>query len=108
MATGTYRTNKGILNGLQINMSSEDLKKEATLTLSVGHLLIVWDILSNKFSAYQSKFTEEEKRAIWALEDLCETALTHNGIKALPEQEWNHLMAEATKLVQTVPVEFLD
>lgn len=50
-------------------MTDDNLVKEATIKLPVGHLIIVWDVLSNKFSECQNSysFTEEEKRAIFAL-----------------------------------------
>jgi hypothetical protein len=53
-------------------MINEELDKQATLYLPIGHLLVVWDILSNRLpkTLYKDEFTEEEKRAIWALEDL--------------------------------------
>jgi hypothetical protein len=91
-------------------MSGEDLTKEASIKLSVGHLLIVWDILSNKLSGspINNMFTEEEKRAIWALEDLCEQELVNNGITSKPEKEWNQLIGRATEFVKTIPAEFLD
>ena len=76
-----------------LNMSGKDLTKEVSLQLPVGHLLIIWDILSNKLagSPANCEFSEEEKRAIWALEDLCEQELINNGITARPEEEWNQL-----------------
>ncbi len=91
-------------------MSDEDLNKEASVKLSLGHLLIVWDILSNKLSCFPitDDFTEEEKRAIWALEDLCEQELVNNGIRSMSDKEWNQLIGEATEFVKTIPAEFLD
>jgi len=91
-------------------MSVEDLKKEVTIKLPIGHLLIVWDILSNKLSGapLNDEFTEEEKRAIWALEDLCEEELINSEITEKPEKEWNHLLEQATKFVKTIPADFLD
>ena len=91
-------------------MSVEDLKKEATIKLPVGHLLIVWNILSDKLSGapLNDEFTEEEKRAIWALEDLCEKELTNIEIAEKSDEEWNHLLEQATEFIKTIPVEFLD
>jgi hypothetical protein len=91
-------------------MDNEGLDKPATLYLPVGHLLVVWDILSNRLSEtpYKDEFTEEEKRAIWALEDLCEKELVRNGFGARPEEQWNKLINQATEFVKTIPVEFLD
>ncbi len=91
-------------------MGNEELDKTAAIHLPVGHLLVVWDILSNRLSetAYKDIFTEEEKRAIWALEDLCENELVRNGFGARPEQEWSELMSQATEFVKTIPAEFMD
>jgi len=91
-------------------MSDEELNKEVSVKLSLGHLLIVWDILSNKLSGapLNDEFTEEEKRAIWALEDLCEQELDNNGIRSKSDKEWNQLIEKATEFVKTIPTEFLD
>lgn len=91
-------------------MTNLNLQKEVTLTLSLGHLLMVWNILSNKVSCspFNHNFSEEEKRTIWALEDLCETGLINNGIESLPENEWNQLIESARDFVKTLPVEFVD
>lgn len=91
-------------------MSGEGLNKDVYVKLPIGHLLIVWDILSNKLSGspMNDKFTVEEKMAIWALEDLCEQELINSGITGKPEKEWNQLIEQATEFVKTIPVEFID
>lgn len=91
-------------------MDKKALKKLATLHIPIGHLLIVWSVLSNRLSETPCKnqLTEEEKRAIWALEDLCENELVRNGFGARSEFEWNKLMSQATEFVKTIPTEFLD
>lgn len=91
-------------------MTDDNLVKEATIKLPVGHLIIVWDVLSNKLLELQKSdgFTEEEKRAIWALEDLCEKELINNKITGRPENEWNELIDRAREFVKTIPVEFLE
>ncbi|MET0027613.1 MAG: hypothetical protein ABW101_08240 [Candidatus Thiodiazotropha sp.] len=91
-------------------MDNEKLDKPAMLQLPIGHLLVVWDILSNRLSetSYKDEFTEEEKRAIWALEDLCEAELVRNGIGARSQTDWDSLMQQATEFVKTIPAEFLD
>lgn len=91
-------------------MSKEIFESEATLKVAVGHLLVIWDVLANKASGSQflDQLTEEEKRAIWALQDLCESELAGIGMKPLPESEWNKLMCRARDFVRTIPVEFLD
>ena len=90
-------------------MNQDDLTKDATIQLSAGHLLVVWDVLANKAteSGLIDALTEEERRAIWALQDLCERSLTDAGICAKPETEWETLMKAAREHVKTVPVEFL-
>ena len=90
-------------------MNNKDLTKPTTLNLPAGHLLVVWDILANRLSdtPYKDEFTEEEKRAIWALEDLCENELIRNGFTERPEKEWDQLMKEATTFVKTIPADFL-
>jgi hypothetical protein len=91
-------------------MDNEGLDKPATLNLPVGHLLVVWDVLSNRLTEtpYKDEFSEEEKRAIWALEDLCEKELVRKGFVGRPEAEWNNLMNKAVEFVKAIPVEFLD
>ena len=90
-------------------MSDKDLNKEVLIKLPIGHLLIVWEVLSNKLSGSPDSdaFTEEEKRAMWALEDLCETELINNGITGKSDKEWDELVERATELVKALPCEFL-
>jgi hypothetical protein len=91
-------------------MSAETLTNEAVLKLSVGHLLSVWEILANKLSGtpFLDALDQDEKRAVWALEDLCEKALVENGISSLPAPEWDKLVQKAKEHVRSIPVEFLD
>ena len=91
-------------------MEKEKLNTQAMLNLPIGHLLIVWDVLSNRLSDtnYKDKFTDEEIRAIWALEDLCERELVKNGFDSRPQKDWDHLIEQATEFVKTIPVEHLD
>jgi hypothetical protein len=91
-------------------VDTEELDKQATLHLPIGHLLVVWDVLSNRLpeTTYKEVFSEEEKRALWALEDLCENELVRNGFGARPEQEWNKLISQAAEFVNTIPAEFLE
>jgi hypothetical protein len=90
-------------------MNNDGLNKLATLQLPIGHLLVVWDVLANKLSDtdYKNKFTEEEKRAIWALEDICENELVENGFGPRPEKEWDQLMEQATVFVKSTPADFV-
>ncbi len=91
-------------------MSNEDLSKPVSIILPVGHLIIVWDILANKLAGAPANemFTAEEKRAVWALQDLCEYLLIENGTTSRPAPEWSALIQRATEFVKTIPAEFLD
>ncbi len=91
-------------------MFEDNLSKETTVKMPAGHLLVVWNILSEKLSSsyLNDEFGEEEKRAIWGLEDLCEKELINQGFSSRPEKEWNELMEKATEFVKTIPVDFLD
>jgi hypothetical protein len=91
-------------------MTTKNLACEAVLKLSVGHLLSTWDILANKLSGtpFLEALDESEKRAVWALQDLCEHVLVENGISSLPAPEWEKLVQEAKEHVRSIPVECLD
>jgi hypothetical protein len=69
----------------------------------------VWDVLANKVTetGFVDALTDEEKRAIWALQDLCERSLIDAGITARPQDEWEALMQSAREHVKSVPVENL-
>ena len=93
------------------NKTRDDgLGKEVSLQLSAGHLLVIWDVLANKLSgsSFIKELPDEEKRALWALEDICEEALADNGLGGRPQDEWNRLMEFAREHVKTIPVEFVD
>ena len=91
-------------------MVNESLAHETSLKLSIGHLLAVWDILANKLSgtSFIDSLSEDEKRAIWALEDLCERGLVENGISSGPKSEWDGLVDAAKEHVRSIPVDCLD
>lgn len=91
-------------------MDKDNMNAPSSLNLPIGHLLVVWDVLSNRLSdtTYKEVFSEEEKRAIWALEDLCEQELVKQGYGERPEMEWNHLLQQATQYVKSIPVEFVE
>ena len=55
-----------------------------------------------------AELAEEERRAIWALEDPCEKALIEAGVAPRPKPEWEALMSAAREYVATIPAEFLD
>lgn len=89
---------------------NEDFTKTARLQLSIGHLLVIWDVLANKAakSGLIEALDDDEQRAIWALEDLCERSLMDQGIAGRPEAEWQSLMERARAHVRSIPVDFLD
>jgi hypothetical protein len=91
-------------------MRIEDLSKEATVKITVGHLLLAWEVLSDKFSDLRSNanLSEEEMRAIWGLADLLERTLIDNGIAGRSQEEWNSLVSSAKNFIRSVPVDFLD
>ena len=90
-------------------MANIDLTKEAKLRMSIGHLIAAWDIFSNKLSGtdFLNSLSEEEKRAIWALEDLFERTLLENGVSGRPEPEWDRLVQAAKAYVRAIPVDYL-
>jgi hypothetical protein len=91
-------------------MTHENLAIEASLKLTVGHLLAVWDILANKLSGtpFMTSLSEDEKRAVWALEDLCERSLLESGISGRPVPDWNALVVAAKEYVRSIPVDCLE
>jgi hypothetical protein len=91
-------------------MAPDNLDQTSDLTLSTGHLLVIWDVLANKLSGspFMDELSPEERRAMWSLQDLCEKALGEAGVAPRPEPEWNALMAAARAHVKTIPAEFLD
>lgn len=86
------------------------LKKNTKIRLSTGHLLVIWDVIANKLSGspFIDTLSEEERRALWALQDLSEAQIIRMGIEPKPKDEWKSVMAAARKHVRTIPVEFLD
>ena len=86
------------------------LKKKTKIRLSTGHLLVLWDVIANKLSGspFIDSLNEEDRRALWALQDLSEAQILKVGIEPKPEKEWELMMAAARKHVRTIPVEFLD
>jgi hypothetical protein len=89
---------------------NRDLNGEVALKLSVGHLLLVWEVLANKLagSPVLETYGEEERRAIWALQDLCENALQAYGVVPRPKADWDRLLQAARDHVKHIPVEYGD
>ena len=88
----------------------EDLNKTVLTEMTLGHVLVLWEILSNSqsFESLRDKFSEDEARAIWAFQDICENELIKQGVGTKPEEQWNELIQKALKHLKTIPVEFLD
>ena len=91
-------------------MEAEDFPKETSIKITLGHLLLAWEDLSDKFSDLQShdSLSEEERRAIWGLADLLESSLAENGVNGKPQAEWAMLISKAKEYMKTVPVDFLE
>ena len=91
-------------------MRPEDLSKEVAVKITLGHLLLAWEVLSDKFSDLRSNGTlsEEEMRSIWGLADLLEKALIDNGIAGRSQDEWISLISKAKDFIKNIPVDFLD
>lgn len=86
------------------------LKKESQLTVSLGLMLVLWDVLTNRLagSAALAALNPNERRALWVLEDLCEAAIAEKGVRPLPADQWEQLMTLAREHVRKLPVEFSD
>lgn len=91
-------------------MKTEDFSKEIPIKITLGHLLLSWEVLSDKFSDLQSQdsLSEEERRAIWGLADLLENSLAENGVNGKSQAEWAALISKVKKYMKTVPVDFLE
>ncbi|GAB2198952.1 hypothetical protein [Sessilibacter sp. MAH4] len=91
-------------------MCQDQFDKNTSINLSLGHLIVLWNLISDKLSGtpQNETFSEEEKRAIWALEDLCEKELLAHGYGAKPYEEWDSLIAKAKEYCKALPAEFLE
>ena len=91
-------------------MEAEDFSKEISIRITLGHLLLAWEIMSEKFSDLQShdSLSEEERRAIWGLADLLENALVEYDATEKPQADWAALISKAKEYIKTVPVDFLE
>ena len=63
-------------------MTHEDLAAQVPVSISAGHLIVLWDVLTNKLagSKFIDTLSQEEQTAVWAAQDLFEQALDRNGI----------------------------
>jgi hypothetical protein len=84
-----------------------DLTKDVLLNVSLGHLLVDSDILSNKLpgSPFFESLRAEEQRSLFALQDLSDRVLLENGINALPREEWDRLIQSARAHVESIPID---
>ena len=91
-------------------MKDDDLSKVVSIKIPIGHLLLAWETLSEKFSDLRSNDTlsEEERKAIWGLADLFENALVENGIDSRPQAEWQALINRSKEFVKKISVDFLN
>ncbi|MEW8012335.1 MAG: hypothetical protein AB2794_14620 [Candidatus Thiodiazotropha endolucinida] len=91
-------------------MENADLNEKSSIELTIGHLLMVWHVLSEKLSGLTqyNELSESEIRAVWALQDICEKQLIKNGITEKHKDEWQKLIETAAVHVSKLPVEFLE
>ena len=90
-------------------MSKFDPNQEIETKISLGHVVVMWEILSEKLSGTPiiDEFTEDEKRAIWALEDLYERTLVNKGCTQKSD-DWAELLTKSREFIKTIPTDFLD
>jgi|GEM_PF-3889001 len=87
-----------------------DLNKNVSLELTLGHLIVIRELFANKLSGSpgNGEFTEEEKRAVWALEDLCDNEIAKNTPREDVPGDWNKLVNQAVEFVKSIPVEYTE
>jgi hypothetical protein len=91
-------------------MKDDDLSKVVSINIPLGHLVLAWETLSEKFSDLRSNETlsEEERKAIWGLADLLENSLVENGIESRPQAEWLALINRSKEFINKISVDFLN
>lgn len=91
-------------------MKDEDLSRQVSILVPIGHVLMAWQTLTEKFSDLRSNeaLSEAERRAIWGLADLLEQTLAAHGIGSRPQPDWEALIERAAAFMQLVPVDGLD
>jgi len=91
-------------------MKHEKLSEVISIDMPLGHVLLAWETLSDKFSDLGSNdaLSEEERRAIWGLADVLENALVENGLGNRPRSEWEALVQRSKAFIKTIHVDFLD
>lgn len=91
-------------------MTPEDFAKQTPVSISAGHLMVLWDVLANKLagSKFFDALGEQEQVALWAAQDLFEHVLDEIGISSRPTKEWERLMEAARAHAGQLPVEYPD
>ena len=84
-----------------------DLHKIVSLELSLSHLIVIRELLANKLvgSPYIDEFTEIEKRAIWALEDLCDDEIVKDIHSNNEPGDWERLVGQVMEAVKLLPLD---
>jgi hypothetical protein len=90
--------------------SNEDLTQAVTLEMSLGHVIVMWEVLANKLStsALSSALRPEELRSLRAAQDLFERSIAAHGITPRPQMEWDQLVSSACEHVARLPIEYED
>ena len=91
-------------------MKVEKLTGHVRMSLPLGHVVLIWEILSNRLECESciGSLEDAEKRAMWALEDLCERKLEERGVAALRVGEWEKLVDAAKLLAKDFPIRYTD
>lgn len=86
------------------------MQRTVNIELSLGHALMLCQTLSDRLSALREyeTWTEEERRAVWALHDTLDRALARLGYDVMPSEEWDSLLAQAQKHMYDIHIECLD
>lgn len=86
------------------------MQHTVNVELSLGHVLMLCQTLSDRLSALREyeTWTEEERRAVWALQDTLNRALARLGYDVMSSEEWDSLLAQAQKHMYDIHVECLD
>ena len=91
-------------------MSERSFDNVVSLKLTLGHVLVLWDLLQGKLA--QVSTTQElgpgQTRALWAFEDICERALIANGLSSRPDKEWSKIVGAAEKFAESIPADYVD
>ena len=84
-----------------------DLHKIVSLELPLSHLIVIRELLANKIagSPYIDEFSEVEKRAIWAFEDLCNNEIVKNIPSENQPGDWEKHVDQAMEAVKLLSVD---